>query len=105
MAQVVQQVLSTNRKSHNPINLLQSKSSSCSVQRSFSIHLNPERIGSNSREEMDLLTRMWTIGQRKNESLPFPNPLYKLPPEAMAQIKGDSSYLKRSQLKVGLPHF
>jgi hypothetical protein len=38
----------------------------------------------------------------KEGKLPSSMPLYKLPPEGVAQIKGGSSHLKRSLLKVGL---
>jgi hypothetical protein len=42
--------------------------------------------------------------QEKNgQTLLSPMPFYRLPAEGMAQIKGGSSYLKRSGLKVDLP--
>ena len=69
----------------------------------FSIHWNPEEVGSNASERMDLPARVRAKRQRANFLKPCP--LYRLPTEGMAQNESISSYFKVSGLKVGFPHF
>lgn len=63
----------------------------------LSVHWNPEDVGSNAMKGIALQ------GGTENYSLLLPCPLYRLPPEGAAQIKGGSSLIKRPSLKVGLP--
>ena len=71
------------------------------LQLIFSIHQNAKEVGSNVNKGMDLLgSREQTGKEQKHSSSMF---LYTLPAEGVAQIKGGSSHLKRSRLKVCLP--
>jgi hypothetical protein len=71
------------------------------LQLIFSIHQNAKEVGSNVNKGMDLLgSREQTGKEQKHSSSMF---LYTLPAEGVAQIKGGSSHLKRSGLKVALP--
>ena len=66
----------------------------------FSICQNPEEVGSNASEEMELPAK--ARASRQNASFLFPYLLHRLQTEGVVQIKGES-HLKRSRLKVGLP--
>ena len=60
----------------------------------FSICWNPEEVGSNASEGMDLLARQEKQAKTKSISL-LPCPfIVSLPAEGMAQIKYVSSHLK-----------
>ncbi|EDL82258.1 rCG29069 [Rattus norvegicus] len=67
-------------------------------QLGFNIYLNPKEVGSNASEGMDFPE----TGSRQKSFLP-PCPLYRLPAESVAQIKGGSYYFKISGLKIGFP--
>ena len=43
--------------------------------------------------------------QAKSKSCLFPCPLYRLPPERVAQIKGIASYLKKIRIKGRSSYF
>jgi hypothetical protein len=83
------------------------ESSSCSVQNLDVpaglryLYWNPEEVGSNASERMSLQQEQGQSG--KEQKLPSSMSLYRQPPESVAQIKGGSSHLKNSGLKVGLP--
>jgi hypothetical protein len=66
----------------------------------FSIHWNPNKLGSNTQEVMDVLVRQVQSG--KDQTLPSFVSLYRLPAEGVAQIRGGFSQLKWSQLKTCL---
>ena len=65
----------------------------------FSIHGNPEEVGYNATEGIDLSAR---TSSKERASFLIPYPLYRLAPECMAWTKGISFLLKRSGLKVNL---
>lgn len=67
----------------------------------FSIHWNPDEVGSKASEGMDLLTRGGQASEEQN--LPSSKPLYRLPAEGVAQIGGMSFPTSRSGLKEDLP--
>lgn len=58
---------------------------------------NPEEVGSNASEGLDLLARGEQTG--KEQKLPSFMALDRLPAKDMAQIKGVSSHLKDSEQK------
>lgn len=70
-------------------------------QLAFSTHWNPEEVGSNASEGMDLLKRREQAG--KEQSFLLLHHLYRLPADGMAQIKGGSSYFKVSKTLRGMP--
>lgn len=62
----------------------------------LSIYWNPKELVSNAYEGIDLPVR---------GGFPPSCSLYRLPAECVTQIKGGSSYLKRSGLAIGSSHF
>ena len=66
----------------------------------FSIHQNPEEIGFNASEKINLPARVKS--NRQKASVLLSCPLYGLPTEGVAQIKGGSCCLKGAELKVSL---
>ena len=71
----------------------------------FSISWNPEEVGSNASEGMDLLVRVRACRHKKKESFLLPCPLYGLPAEGAVHIKGRFSHLKRFGLREKkIPH-
>jgi hypothetical protein len=63
------------------------------------IHQNSEEVGSNDSEGMDFPKIL--IRQIEQVFLKYHFSLYSMPVESVSQIKGESSHLKRSPLKVG----
>ena len=96
VVQLVQQWLSTTEGPR-----IQQLFSPCSwmPQLLFSMCWNPEEVGSNASEGMDLPARQ---EQAKRASSLLPCPLYRQSAEGGAQITGKFSHLKRSGLKMCL---
>jgi hypothetical protein len=62
---------------------------------------NPEEVGSNASEGLDLLARGEQTG--KEQKLPSFMSLYRLPAEGVPHIRGRFSQLKGSGLKMYFP--
>lgn len=88
MARLVQQWLSTKRKSENPI-FVQSTRLDVSA---FSICWNPNREDSNTGEGMNLPARV--SANRPGKQFLLLCLSYRLTAEAVVQIKGGSSHFK-----------
>lgn len=94
---VNQQWLPTNGNSKSPV-------VSCYVHETgcLSICQNTKKIGSNSSEGLDLLSRVRASRQRERSFLLL-CPLYRLPEEGVINIKSGYSHLKRFGLKIYHP--
>jgi hypothetical protein len=55
----------------------------------FSTCWNPEEVGSNANEGIDLLARARASRQRKRASFLLPCPLYRLPAKGVVQLEVD----------------
>ena len=69
----------------------------------FSVHWNPEEVGSNASERMDLLAGKEHLG--KEQKLPSSMSLYNLSGESMTQIRGGCSQLKYLNISPMIPTF
>ena len=63
----------------------------------FSICWNPEEVGFNASEGMDVLARQEQVD--KEQKLPSSTSLYRCPAEVMAQIKRIESYYLKIWIK------
>jgi hypothetical protein len=93
VVQLDQQRLSPNRRSKNSVDVYPTR---LNASAGLHIHQNPE-VGSNVCEEIS------KASIQRESNLPFPMSLYSPPVESVAHIKGGSSHVKRSGLKIYLP--